>query len=265
MGLRDFLSQPLFTIGSTEATVGMAVAAAVVVIVTFVVARMARRITVRHFERHEVGDKVAVRTASNLIALAVAVVGLDIVLNIFGVRLTALFAAGGFFGLGAGFAVKNILENFLSGVMLRVDQTIRQGDVIQLHDRLLQIKRLGLRTTVGITIDGEEILIPNSTVAGGIVANLTHQDRLIRVPVRVGVDLSSDLEVVREALEKAVAGLDWQSKKGEPMVLVKEFTRNSVDYEVSVWVDDVLQARQRHSDLSEAIWRELSAAGVPMA
>jgi small-conductance mechanosensitive channel len=265
MDFRDFLSQPLFTIGSTETTVGMALAAAVVVIVTFVLARMARRITVRHFERHEAGDKVAVKTASNLIALAGVVVGLDIVLNIFGVRLTALFAAGGFFGLGAGFAVKNILENFLSGVILRVDQTIRKGDVVQLHDRLLQITRLGLRSTVGTTVDGEEILIPNSTVAGGIVANLTRKNRVIRVPVRVGVDLTSDLEVVREALEKAAAGLDWKSKEGEPMVLVKEFTRNSMDYEVSVWIDDVLQLRQRHSDLSEAIWRELSAAGVTMA
>ena len=265
MSFRDFLSQPLFTIGSTEATVGMAVAAAAVVIMTFVVARMARRITVHHFESHEAGDKVAVKTASNLIALVVVVVGLDIVLNIFGVRLTALFAASGFFGLGAGFAVKNILENFLSGVILRADQTIRQGDVTQLDDRLLQIKRIGLRTTVGVTVDGEEILIPNSTVEGGIVANLTRQNRVIRVPVRVEVDLSSDLEVVREALEKAVAGLDWKSKKGEPMVLLVEFTRTSIAYEVSVWVDDVLQARQRHSDLSEAIWRELSAAGVTLA
>lgn len=258
-------NRPLFSIGPTEATVGMVVVAVAVAIVTLVLAWVVKRITIRHFERHHSGDEVAVNTTANLVAALVLIVGLDIVLRIFGFRLTTLLAAGGLFGLGAGFAAKNIIENLLAGVILRMDRTIRPGDIIAVHDQFLQVERIGLRTTVGKTVDGEDILIPNATVSGATVENLTREDRLYRVTVRVGVNLAADLKVVREALESAVAGLDWNSGKHESTVLQTEFTHNAINYEVSVWIDDVLKWRQGRSDLGEAIWRELSAAGVTLS
>jgi potassium efflux system protein len=261
----DLMNRPLFSLGLTEVTVGVVAVGVAVAIVTLVLARVVKRTTIRHFERHQSGDEVAVNTTANLMAALVLIVGLDIVLRIFGIRLTTLLAAGGLFGLGAGFAAKNLIENLLAGVILRMDRTIHQGDVIAVHDRLLQIERIGLRTTIGRTIDGIEIVIPNATVSGSTVDNLTREDRLVRVTVRVGVELAADLKVVREALESAVAGLDWKSDKHESTVLLTEFTHYAINYEVSVWVDDVVKWRQARSDLGEAISRELSAAGVPLS
>ena len=145
--MREYLDRPLFSLGSLDATVGTIFIAAVVLIVTIVLAWAVKRLTIRHFERHEADNEVAVRTLAKLLALVVFLVGLDLVLHIFGLRLTSLFAASGVFALGAGFAAKETVENYLSGVILRPDKTIRQGTVVMIGEGLVAIEQIGLRST----------------------------------------------------------------------------------------------------------------------
>jgi len=258
------LDQPLFSLGSTTVTRGMILTTAVVLVVSLALAWLVKRLTIKHFERHEAGDPVAVESFAKLMAALVFLVGFDIVLHIFGLRLASLFAAGGVFALGAGFAVKNTAENYISGFILRLDQTIRQGDVVEFRDRLLTIDRIGLRSTVGRTADGVEVLVPNSTLASATVNNLTRKDRLVRITTQVGVALDSDRPAVRKALEKAVADCDWKSEKQEAIVILEEFTFQSIIYSVSLWIEDVSRVKQAKSELNETIWRELDAAGITL-
>ena len=146
--MSEFLDRHVFSLGSVDATVGMILIAAVVLIVTLALAWAVKRLTIRHFESHGAGDQVAVGTLAKILAVVVFLVGLDIVLHIFGLRLTSLFAAGGIFALGAGFAAKETIENYLSGVILRLDSTIRQGDVVIIGDRLTDRKFLSSTSKV---------------------------------------------------------------------------------------------------------------------
>ena len=150
--------------------------------------------------------------------LIVWIIGLEIALHLLGIQLTTLFAAGGFFAIGAGFAAKNIFENFLSGAILRLERTIKPGDVVIQNDRWLVIESIGMRTTKARTYDGEEVLVPNSKVAQATVENLTRSDRLYRLEVRVGVGYEFDQEMVRTALEKTVDELEWRSTAENPSV-----------------------------------------------
>jgi len=262
--LRDFLSQHFVTIGSTEVTVGMAVAVAVVVIATFVLARLARRITIRHFKQHDVKDDVSAETVAKLVAFVVVLVGLDIVLRIFGVGLASLFAAGGFFALAVGFAAKDIVANFLSGVILRMDRTISPGDIIQMEDRWLEIQEIGVRSTVGTTVEDEQILIPNSKLAQSTVTNLTREDELVLVKATIPVDLTSDVEQVTRVLEEVVESLDWVSSKGETAVILSEINRFSIEFVVGVWIEDPHIAFHSRSKLNHALWSALNKAGVSL-
>lgn len=158
--------------------------------------------------------------------------------------------------------MQSIVENFLSGVILRLDQTIRPGDVVEVHDRWLKIDRLGVRNTFGTTAKGEEVMVPNATAAQSTITSLTREDRLYRVGTQIGVACSADLVQVRRTLEGAVAGLEWRSSQSESKVFLEEFTRFSVNYAVLVWIDDLDTARQRHSDLNEALWSSLKEAGI---
>ncbi|NHZ73495.1 MAG: mechanosensitive ion channel [Nitrospirae bacterium] len=262
--LQELLAEPIFTIGSTQTTLGRALVVVAVLLVTFGLARLVRRSTLRHFEKHDAGDDVAAKSTANIIAVVVLLVGLEIALHLLGLRLTTLFAAGGLFALGAGLAAKNIVENFLSGVILRVDKTIRTGDVIEVHDRWLRIDRLGVRNTFGTTAKGEEVMIPNATVAQSIVTSLTYQNRLYRVETSINVSYSADLAEVRKVLEDTLANLEWRSRERPPTVFLAEFTRFNVIYDVLVWIDEVETATERKSDLNEALWASLKEAGIEM-
>jgi small-conductance mechanosensitive channel len=265
MDTHDLLNQHLFTVGSTDVTVGLALAGAVVVIATWVLARLAKRITVRHYERHGVEDDVAAKTAAKLVALVVVIVGVDIVLHIFGIRLTSLFAAGGIFALAAGFAAKDIVANFLSGFILRLDRTISPGDIIQMEDRWLEIQKIGVRSTVGKTVEDEQILIPNSKLAQSTVTNLTRDDKLVMVKVTIPVDLTSDAELVESVLQEAVDSLDWVSSKGETGVILSEINRFSIEFVVAVWIEDPGIMFHSRSKLNLVLWSALNKAGINLA
>ena len=260
----DFLAKHFFALGSTEITMGKALLLFGTVVATLVVALWVRRLTLRHFERHDQGDEVAVKSTANLLAAIPVFVGLDVILHILGVQLASLFAAGGVMALGIGLAAKNVVANFISGVILRVDQTIRPGDVVEVHDGWMRIEKLGLRMTSGITARGEEIMIPNATVAQSTITSLTRQDRLFRVETNITIPYSADLANVRSTLEKTVASLDWRSSQREPTVFLSEFTRWNVIFEVLVWIDDVEKAGYRKSDLNEALWQGLDKAGIEL-
>lgn len=263
--LATLLQTPLFTIGATQTTVGRALVAAGIALATVWAATVARRLTVRHFERRGMRDENEVHWISKVMAFLVLLIGLELVLHILGIRLTALFAAGGVFALGAGLAVKSVLENLLAGVVLHLEHTVKTGDVIVVNNRWVQVEKVGVRNTVGKTHNGEEVLIPNSTVAHSMVTNLTRDDRLGRIECSVSVPPSSDLEEVRSALESGVAGLEWKSQGKEAVVYVKELGRLDIRFGVEVWIDDVTESDQRQSDLNEALWRSLKKAGIGMA
>ena len=263
--LATLLQTPLFTVGSTETTVGRVLVVAAIALVTLWAALVTQRLTVRHFERRGMREEGEVRWISRVLSSGVFLIGLEIVLHILGIRLTALFAAGGVFALGAGFAVKGVVENLLSGVALHLEHTIKTGDVILVKDRWVQVEKVGVRNTVGKTHKGEEILIPNSTVAQSMVTNLTRDDRLGRIECSVSVPPSSDLEKAQSALESAVAGIEWKSQGKEAAVYVDELGRLEIRFRVDVWVDDVTESARRRSDLNAALWLSLKKAGIGAA
>jgi len=257
-------NQHLVTIGSTEVTVGMALAVAGVVIVTLVLAWLAKRITLRHFERHGVKDDLSATTAASLVAVGVGIFGLDIVLHIFGFGLTSLIAAGGVFALAAGFAAKDIVANFLAGIILRLDRTISPGDLVQIDDRWLQIQQIGVRSTVGRTVHDEQILIPNSKLSQSVVTNLTRENSLVAVTATMPVDLTSDVQQVERVLRESIERLDWVSSEGEAMVLLNEINRNSIVFRIGVWIDDPEATLESRSKLHKALWSALREAGVSL-
>ena len=263
--LNNILSWPIFSVGDTQTTLGSLLTAIVVAVATLLIARFARKFLQDFIKKHHESEADACRTYGFILQLFVWIVGFEIVLHLLGIRLSTLFAATGFFAIAAGFAAKNIVENFLSGAILRLERIIRPGDLIVVAGKSLIAQRVGLRTLEARTFDGEEILVPNSLVAQSMIENKTRNDRLNRIRLRVGVSYESDLDLVRKTLEKAVASLEWSSSVIKPAVYLHEFGNSSVLYDVYVWIDDVSEAFIRKSDLHEFVWRALKDAGITIA
>ena len=256
---------PLFEISGTTVTVATLVSFVLIVIVTFVIAGLLQRGVIRAFSKEGQEDQGTTAIASRLVRYLVLIGGLGIALDTMGLNLTALFAAGAVFAVAIGFAMQNISQNFVSGVILLLERAIKPGDILEVEGRLVRVRDMGIRATIGRTLDEEDIIIPNSQLVASAVKNYTLKDSLYRLRTSVGVVYSSDISQVRSVLEGVAANLAWRSPRQDPRIQLKEFADSSVNFEVSVWIDEPWSMQQRRNLLNEAVWWALKEAGITIA
>ena len=214
-----------------------------------------------------VGPQV-IKVTLRVIHWVIIFIGLIVALNTIGVSLTSLqglFTAGAVVTVAIGFAMQNIAQNFVSGAILATERSIKAGDVIEVEGTVLRVQNMGIRTTVARTRDDEEIIIPNATLVQNAVKNFTFQDSIYRVRAAVGVAYGSDMRQVMDLLMETAERLEWRSRAKKPMVFLQTFDNSSVNFEVSVWINDPWRAPQARSDLMEAIWWGLQGAGITIA
>lgn len=260
--LDRLLNAPLFTISRTPITAMTLLVAGVILLATWWLARLARNGLLRALTRRGVRDTGSVAAAARLLQYVVLLLGVGVALQTVGIDLGALFTAGAFFAVAIGFAMQNVAQNFVSGVILLVERTITPGDILEVDGRVVRVTAMGLRATVARSRDEEDLIIPNSTLVQSTVTNFTLSDSTYRIKATVGVSYGSDLERVMAALRRAADELPGRMAEFEPRILLTGFGNSSVDFEVLVWVDDPWTARAQQSVLNLAIWRELKAAEV---
>jgi small-conductance mechanosensitive channel len=257
MNLKSALDTHLFSIGGTEVTGALLMTAAIIVIATVVLSLLLKRWVVRVFERRGSTSDATILSYGSFIQLLVTVIGVGIALHTIGVNMTSIFAAGGIFALGMGFAVKNIAENLISGVMLRLEHAISPGDVIEIEGDMVKVTHMGTRSTTARTLDDQDMLIPNSTLIQSIVTNYTLRDPQYRLSIQIEVPPSADLDQVRKTLEETAKNLEWRVPDRNPEVLLESSGEPKATYQVAVWIDDPWTAPDRRSDLNEAVWKSL--------
>ncbi len=256
------MNTPIFTLARTPVTLTTIVVFALIVLGTFWVSRLARQATRRAFAMRKITDVGTIGIATRLIHYAVVLLGLGIGLQTLGVDLGALVAAGAFFAVAIGFAMQNVAQNFVAGIILLTERIIKPGDVLEVDGRVVRVSRLGLRATVARTRDEEDLIIPNSALVQNTVTNYTLRDPLYRLKTTVGVSYESDMNVVMRVLKEAAEGVEGRLDTHEPNVLMTGFGDSSVDFEVYIWLQEAWKARRIQSELNQAIWWALKAANI---
>ena len=252
----------LADIGGRSLTLGTVIVALLTVIAAYGVSWLAQRGVARALDTKDQGS---VHVVSRLLHYVIIGVGFSIALETAGVELRALFAAGAVFAVGIGFAMQNIVQNFVSGVILLVEHSIRPGDVLDIEGRQVRVIEMGVRSTRVRSRDDEILIVPNSTLVQSTVRSYTLMDTLCRVRVTVGVTYDSDMTVVRATLEEAARTFTARSQTKAPLVMLINFSPSSVDWEVSIWIEDPWQLRPSGSLLREAVWNAFAAREIRMA
>ena len=255
----------LIDIGGTEVTLGSLMVLLIILVFTWIMSGLIQNGLVRGFKMRGVKDEGTIGVTRRLTHYVVLIVGLGIGLQTVGINLSAMFAAGAVFALGIGFAMQNIAKNFVSGVILLLEGSIKPGSILSVEGRMVKVRKLGMRSTIARTLDEEDLLIPNGNVVEATVTNYTLDDKLLRLRCPVGVVYSADMHRVRQVLEQAAGEVSWRRPDREPRILLTDFGSSSVDWEVSVWIDDPWMLRRRRSDLNEAIWFALEKAQIAIA
>lgn len=262
---RDLLNHPLFTIAGTPVTPATLVVFFLTIVVAFLLSFLVRKTVGRALAMRKVQGKGTIEVAQRLLHYLIIIIGIGIALQTIGIDLSALFAAGAVFAIGIAFAMQNIMQNFVAGVILLTERTVTPGDVIQVDGRFVRVINLGIRSTLARTLDEEEIIIPNTNLVQSPVTNYTLGDSLYRLRCVVGVTYDSDMKQVEAVLRQTAETLDWREQNHDPVVLMSEFGASSVDWEVSLWISDPWTVRRAKSDLNKAIWWALKDAGIVIA
>jgi len=245
----------------TPATLAMSLA---VLLVAFTASRLVKRAIAR-----TVGDATRPggtgHAVGRLAHYVIVGLGFTIALQTAGVDLGALIAASAVLGVGIGLGLQSVAQNFVSGLVMLAERSIRPDDVLEVEGRLVRVLDIGFRATLVRSRDDEILIVPNSTLVQSTVRSYTLLDRMLRVRTRVGVAYESDMRQVRSVLETAARSLEGRVKEKEPVVLLLEFGSSSVDWEVSIWTDDPWNQRVGASLLRETIWNALAEAQIRIA
>jgi small-conductance mechanosensitive channel len=261
----SFWDTHLFFVGVSPVTVIDLIKIAAIILAAFLISRLTQRAMGRGWKKHEYADDGTLNVAQRLTHYVIMAIGVFVGFKVGKIDLTALFAAGAVFAVVLGFAMQNISENFVAGVILMIERAIKPGDIIEVDGRMVRVRRMGIRATVARTRDEEEMIVPNSLMVKDTVKNYTLGDRLFRLRTQVGVAYSSDMKRVREVLEAAAATIPFRSQEMEPRVLMWGFGSSSVDWDVSVWMENPWHEQSGRSELNETIWNALADAGITIA
>ena len=186
-----------------------------------------------------------------------------IALNSTGIDLTALAVFGGALGVGLGFGLQKVVSNFISGLILLLDRSIKPGDVIEVAGTYGSINALAARYTSVITRDGTEYLIPNEDMITQPVINWSHSNTHVRRRITISVSYKSDLEEARRIMNEAANGHKRVLSVPAAKTHIVEFGDNGVKLELRLWISDPQNGVVNlASDILGTIWEEFHAAGI---
>ncbi len=188
-----------------------------------------------------------------IVQYAVWVVGIFVALEFLGIDLTALTVVAGALGVGIGFGLQSVVANFVSGLVLLLEQPIRINDRVTVENVEGNVADIHFRSTTIVTNDNISIIVPNSQFINQTVINWSHGDPTIRIHVPVGVAYGSDVELVTQTLYQVAAADEGVLQQPAPEVRFTEFADSSLNFELLVWSDNPPRHLQLRSRLNYAI------------
>jgi small-conductance mechanosensitive channel len=197
------------------------------------------------------------RTAS----YAVVAVGTVLAFLASGMDMTKFTVIVGTLGVGIGFGLQNVVNNFVSGLILLYERPVQVGDVIQVGTVTGTVRRIGIRSSTVATPQGAEVVVPNANLISNELINWTLSDRRRRAEIDVGVAYGTDPEKVRTLLLQVAGGHAEVMKNPEPAALFTGFGESALNFQLLVWTAADVWGRVA-SDLRTEICRVLEAEGI---
>ena len=204
-------------------------------------------------------DRGIKESLKRLIHYALFTFGFLVAVSAAGLDLQKFTILAGALGVGIGFGLQNIVNNFVSGLILLFERPVKVGDIININQDWGTISKIGLRSTVCQTFDNSEIIIPNADLIAQKVTNWTFSSKIVRVVLPVGVEYGSPLEKVLEILHRAAKEHPEVISDPEPNAIFEGFGTSSIDFQLRFWVksiDDRLRLRTDVAVIVDRMFRE---------
>lgn len=244
------LDHPIFTVGASKITLLGLLKLAVLIAGVFLFSRFIRRyLLVKVLARTRLQSSIqyAISKVAGYVFIAI---GLYVALYMVGIDLSALAVVAGAIGVGIGFGLQNIVNNFFSGLIILAERPITVGDRVEVSGVSGQVSDINLRSTTVVTNDNISIIVPNSDFITNAVVNWSHGDPKVRMRLPFGVAYGSDVEKLRLVASEMAGRHPQVMKDPPPTVYFTGFGDSSLNFELVVWTAEMTtRPRRFHSDL----------------
>ncbi|NCF51067.1 mechanosensitive ion channel [Gammaproteobacteria bacterium] len=237
----DLTDLTLFSIGETPVTGGDILRILVILAVALLLSRGVQHAIRRVRATESSGTQASLYTVGRLTHYTIIILAVVIALSSVGLDFGNLALVAGALSVGIGFGLQSIVNNFVSGLIILFEHSLRVGDYIELDTGLTgTVKAINVRSTLINTNDNIDIVVPNSEFVTARLTNWTLGERTLRVRIPFGVAYGSDKELVKKAALEAVTDVPYtltNMKGREPDVWLVEFGDNSLNFLLLVWVN----------------------------
>jgi len=199
---------------------------------------------------------------SSLSYYALVMAGLFVALAAAGFEMSQLAIVVGALGVGIGFGLQNVVNNFVSGLILMFERPIQPGDVVEITGTSGKVREIGMRATTLTTFEGADVVVPNGTLLSEKLINWTLTDMNRRLDVAVGVAYGTDPGKVLALLMEVTKSTPGVADDIEPTVLFVGFGASSLDFAIRAWTHEFSDWVRIRSDLTVRVHDAIVAAGI---
>ncbi|MFD2201580.1 mechanosensitive ion channel family protein [Shivajiella indica] len=261
--INDLLNIRLFSIGESSLTIGLLITLIISVFLLFFISEWINKLLVNKLLKRYHLEKGTRQSVGAIVKYVLIIAGLFSILQTNGIDLSAFGILAGALGVGIGFGLQNITNNFISGLIILFEQPIKIGDRIEVGEITGDVIKISARSTTVVTNDNISVIIPNSQFIDGQVINWSHNEHKVRFNFPVGVSYKENPEKVKSVLMEVALNNPNVLKNPEPDILFEDFGDSSLNFNVRVWTSEyVNKPKVLKSQLYYEIFRKFKEESI---
>lgn len=260
--VRRSLTAPLFTLGDEGYSAWSLITLPALLVALWIAVSFAVALGKRQLARISGGERGVHESLAVLAKLVLSFLGAIVIFQAWGLDVRSLAFLGSVLGVGIGFGLQNIANNFVSGILIGLERPVQPGDFVNVGEFAGTVKKIGARSTLIETVDRVTILVPNSRFLEIEVINWSHGTPLCRLHLPIGVAYGSDPVRVRTALLEAARGHPRVLADPRPQARFVRFGESSLDFELLVWTTEPRGQFRLKSDLNFLLASSLARHGL---
>ncbi len=236
----EWLSTSVIDSGNYQLTIGQVLSALLVFVSAFYISKLLRKSIVRAAEYHNKLQVSRIYPFTRFVHYSLIFLGLMFALSLVGIDMSKLAIVAGALGIGVGLGLQELVKNFVSGIVILLEKSLKVGDFVELDAEVYGVvKEVNFRSTLIRTNDNIDIMVPNADLVTNRLINWTMEESHARIRIPFSVAYSSDKDLVRQAVLEAAATVEHTltDPNFSPVVWFTGFGDSSLDFLLGVWVD----------------------------
>ncbi|MDD3687617.1 MAG: mechanosensitive ion channel [Bacteroidales bacterium] len=259
--IEQFLEFEIFKVGTYTLTFGKITTVILILFITIFFLWLVRKLIFRQKLKAKI-EEGSLYSIFQILRYLIWIISILLMLDTLGLKLNVLLAGSAALLVGVGLGLQNTFNNFISGLTILFEGSIKVGDILEIDGDVVKILNTGLRTTAAINRDDIIFILPNSLITSNKVINWSHQTKKTRFRIKVGVAYGSDVDLVTSLLKEAALEHDDISDKSAINARLINFGNSSLDFELLFFSDNVFRIENVKSDIRKIINRKFKENNI---